>query len=82
MLKYRVNIHRLREVNKVVKWKSCHPEREMEHSGVTMAKPLWPHTQGINHRLPIPRSLCGKTKQKLLKFRVNNHSFLFSVREF
>jgi hypothetical protein len=26
--------------NKVGKWKSCHQEREKEHFGVTMAKPL------------------------------------------
>jgi hypothetical protein len=26
--------------NKVEKWKSCHQEREIEHFGVTMAKPF------------------------------------------
>jgi hypothetical protein len=33
--------------NKVGKWKSCHQEREIEHFGVTVAKPLWSHAQGI-----------------------------------
>jgi hypothetical protein len=33
--------------NKVEKWKSCHQEREIEHFGVTMAKPLWSYALGI-----------------------------------
>jgi hypothetical protein len=36
--------------NKVGKWKSCHQEREIEHFGVTMAKPLWSHAQGIERK--------------------------------
>jgi hypothetical protein len=36
--------------NKVGKWKSCHQERETEHFGVTMAKPLWSHPQGIGRK--------------------------------
>jgi hypothetical protein len=36
--------------NKVGKWKSCHQEREREHFGVTMAKPLWSHAQGIGRK--------------------------------
>jgi hypothetical protein len=39
--------HRLREVIKVGKWKSCHQERKIEHFGVTMAKPLWSHAEGM-----------------------------------
>jgi hypothetical protein len=31
----------------VGKWKSCHQEREIEPLGVTMAKPLWSHAEGI-----------------------------------
>jgi hypothetical protein len=29
----------MKESNKVGKWKSCHQEREIEHFGLTMAKP-------------------------------------------
>jgi nucleotidyltransferase/DNA polymerase involved in DNA repair len=36
--------------NKVGKLKSCHQEREIEHFGVTMAKPLWSHAQGIGRK--------------------------------
>jgi hypothetical protein len=36
--------------NKVGKWKSCHQEREIEHLGVTMAKPLWSHAHGIERK--------------------------------
>jgi hypothetical protein len=28
----------------------CHQEREMEHFGVTMAKPLWSHAQEIGRK--------------------------------
>jgi hypothetical protein len=36
--------------NKVGKWKFCHQEREIEHFGVTMAKPLLSHAQGIGRK--------------------------------
>jgi hypothetical protein len=36
--------------NKVGKWKSCHQEREIKRFGVTMAKPLWSHAQGIGRK--------------------------------
>jgi hypothetical protein len=39
--------------NKVGKWKPCHQEREMEHFGVTMAKPLRSHAQGIGRKKHI-----------------------------
>jgi hypothetical protein len=35
--------------NKVGKWKSCHQERELEHFGVTMAKPLWSSFLHVHH---------------------------------
>jgi hypothetical protein len=40
----------LKGSNKVGKWKSCHQEREIEHFGVTMAKPLWSYAQGIGRK--------------------------------
>jgi hypothetical protein len=45
-----VSIGQIKGSNKVGKWKSCHQKREIEHFGVTMAKPLWSHAQGIGRK--------------------------------
>jgi hypothetical protein len=43
----------LKGSNKVEMWKSCHQEKEIEHFGVTMAKPLWSHAQGMGRKIKI-----------------------------
>jgi hypothetical protein len=43
-------MYKLEGSNKVGKWKSCHQEGEIKHFGVTMAKPLWSHAQGIGRK--------------------------------
>jgi hypothetical protein len=42
---------------KVGKWKSCHQEREIEHFGVTMIKPLWSHAH-----VKEEKNVCEKKK--------------------